>query len=114
MAMHAPLRHETIALLLDDAGFGNTITVVSGTHSADDVLRVVECLCEAAIADPALASLVVASVRPSGCVVPDDIDRWLEASSLAESYGLELAEWFVVGPSTVECPRELFGEPERW
>jgi hypothetical protein len=100
--------------LLDDAGYGNTITVVSGTHDADDVLRVVECLAEAGSAAPAMSSLVLASVRPEGGIVPGDIDRWLEASSLAESYGLELTEWFVVGPATVECPRDLIGEPERW
>jgi len=33
---------------------------------------------------------------------------------LAETHGIELLEWFVVGPHGAECPRELLGEPERW
>jgi hypothetical protein len=114
LALHQPLRPETVVLLLDDAGYGGTITVVSGTHRADDVLNVVECLAEVACASVTVAALVVASVRPSGGITSADIDRWLEASSLAESYGVQLTEWFVISPATVECPRELLGEPERW
>lgn len=114
LALHQPLRPETVVLLLDDAGYGGTITVVSGTHRADDVLNVVECLAEVACASSTVAALVVASVRPDGGATSADIDRWLEASSLAESYGIQLTEWFVISPAAVECPRELLGEPERW
>ena len=114
LAVHQPLRPETIVLLLDDAGYGGTITVISGTHRADDVLRVVECLAEVACASLTVAALVVASVRPNGAATSADIDRWLEASSLADSYGVQLTEWFVISPAAVECPRELLGEPERW
>ena len=114
LALHQPLRPETVVLLLDDSGFGSTITVVAGTHRADDVLQVVECLAEAACSSLTIAALVVASVRPDNAVSGDDIDRWLEARSLAESYGVQLTEWFVISSAAIECPRELLGEPERW
>ena len=114
LALHQPLRPETVVLLLDDAGYGGTITVVSGTHRADDVLNVVECLAEVACASLTIAALVVATVRTNGGATSADIDRWLEASSLADSYGVQLTEWFVISPAAVECPRELLGEAERW
>jgi hypothetical protein len=58
-------------------------------------------------------------VRPGGglnlpATLPGDIDRWVEANEITEAHGIELIEWFVVGPAGVECPREMLGEPERW
>lgn len=114
LATADPPRHETIAFLLDDDGRGGAITVVSGTVDPDAVVAVVEVLCRAAAADPRLCSLVVASVRPDSATLPGDVDRWLEASALADTFGIELIEWFVVGPAGAECPRDLLGEPERW
>jgi hypothetical protein len=114
LAVHRPLRHETVAFLVDAAGYGSVITVVSGTHQPDHLFRVVECLAEAGCRSDRMASIVIASVRPHSGLVPGDIDRWFEASAVADAYGLELKEWFVVSPAGVECARELVGEPERW
>jgi hypothetical protein len=109
-----PLEHETIAFALDDGRFGSVITVVTNTEDPDCIVSVVEILCAAASADPLLTGMVVASVRPDGATLPGDIDRWLEASEVADSFGIELIEWFVVGPAGAECPRDLIGEPARW
>jgi hypothetical protein len=114
LAMHDPMQSEVIAFLLDDAGRGGTIVVVTDAVSPDSVLSVVETLCLAAEADPALCRLVVASVRPCGATGPGDIDRWLEASDIADLHGVDLVEWYVIGPAGPECPRDLIGEPERW
>jgi hypothetical protein len=61
-----------------------------------------------------IEAMIVASSRPDGDVEPDDVHRWLEAGDLCRSGGIELIEWFVLGRSGPKCPRELFGEPERW
>jgi hypothetical protein len=114
MAMHDPLQPEVIAFLLDDAGIGGTIVIVTEATASDAVLPVVETMCMAAASEPRLNRLVVASVRPTGATRPGDIDRWLEASAIAEVHGVELVEWFVIGPAGPECPRDLLGEPERW
>jgi hypothetical protein len=114
LAVHHPLRHETVAFLLDAVGSGNVITVVTGTDHPDHLFRVVECMAEAGCHSASMSSLVVASVRPTSGLLPGDIDRWFEASAVAESYGLDLKEWFVVSPAGVECARDLVGEPERW
>jgi hypothetical protein len=114
LAMHLPMQPEVIAFLLDDAGLGGTIVVVTDAASPDSVLGVVETMCMAGAANPDLCRLVVASVRPNGATRPGDIDRWLEASAIAEVHGIELVEWFVIGPAGPECPRDLLGEPERW
>ena len=119
MVIHRPLEAETIAFFLDDTSRSNTITVVSGTTDPDSVLSVAECISAAGSRFPALCGVVLATVRPGTpanlpATLPGDIDRWLEASQITESNGIELIEWFIVGPAGVDCPRQLLGEPERW
>jgi hypothetical protein len=114
LAMHDPMQPEVIAFLLDDTGRGGTIVVVTDAVALDAVLAVVETMCLAAAADQSLCRLVVASVRPQGATLPGDIDRWLEATDIADTHGVDLIEWYVIGPAGPECPRDLIGEPERW
>jgi hypothetical protein len=119
MAIHRPLEAETIAFFLDHTSRSNTITVVSGTTDPDSVLSVAECMSVAGARSPSLCGVVLATVRPEtaphlAAILPGDIDRWIEASEITESNGIELIEWFIVGPAGVDCPRALLGEPERW
>lgn len=114
LAIHQPLQSEIVAFLLDEAGRGGTIVVVTDAHVPDAVLSVVETMCLAAAADEDLSRLVVASIRPNAATSPGDIDRWLEASAIADVHGVELIEWFVIGPAGPECPRDLLGESDRW
>ena len=114
LATTNPLESETLAFVLDSHGQGGVITIVSGTVDADSVLPVTECMARAAERVERATSLVVASVRPGGCVLPGDLDRWMEASTLAAAYGVTLIEWFIITESGAQCPRDLLGEPERW
>ena len=119
MVIHRPLEAETIAFFLDHNSRSNTITVVSGTTDPDSVLSVAACMSLAGARFPTFCGVVLATGRPTTvpnlpATLPGDIDRWIEASDITESNGLELIEWFVVGPAGVDCPRELLGEPERW
>lgn len=119
LAIHRPLEAETIAFLLDENSRSNVITVVSGTTDPDSVLTVAECMAAAGAGSRSMCGVVVASVRPNAApnmspTLPGDLDRWVEANEITESHGIELIEWFVVGPAGVDCPRALLGEPERW
>jgi hypothetical protein len=120
LAISRPLRHETIAFMFDRNGFGGTVVVVAGTVQPDAVLDVADCMSVAGHSTPDLVSLVIATVRPGGAttnpmVALDDVDRWLEASAIADEYGIELVEWYVIGTAGhVECPRDILGEPPRW
>ena len=119
LAIHRPLEPETIGFFLDETGRSNTITVVSGTTEPDSVLTVAECLALAGARSPTLRGLVLATVRPNSglpvpATLPGDLDRWMEAVDITDSHGIELIEWFIVGPGGVDCPREMLGEPERW
>ena len=119
LAIHRPLEAETIAFLLDENSRSNVITVVSGTTDPDSVLSVAECMSLAGARSPTLCGVVLATVRPEAApnlpaTLPGDIDRWIEASEITESNGIELIEWFIVGPAGIDCPRELLGEPQRW
>jgi hypothetical protein len=119
LVIHRPLEAETIAFFLDDLSRSNTITVISGTVDPDSVLTVAECMAMAGSSVAALCGVVLATVRPDappnvGATLPGDMDRWIESDQMLEAHGIELIEWFVIGPSGVDCPRELLGEPERW
>ncbi|MDO8364150.1 MAG: hypothetical protein Q7V88_14740 [Actinomycetota bacterium] len=114
LTISQPLQPETLAFMLDRHGNGGLITVVSGTVEPDAVLSVAECLSRAASGAPQASALVLASVRPHGCVLPGDLDRWLDASASAAEHGIDLLEWYIIGPSGAQCPRDLLGEPERW
>lgn len=109
-----PLEPETLVFLLDREGNGSVITIVSGTIDPDAILSVAECIARAARGLPQAEAMVLATIRPAGCVLPGDIDRWLEASELIESYGVALIEWYIIGASGAQSPRDLLGEPERW
>ena len=106
-----PPEHETVVLVLDDARCGVAVVSVAGTDRPDHVLDVVEFLARPGHSDA--AALVVASSRPGGGLVDGDGDRWLEMCDLAETAGLELMEWFVVG-SAISCPRDLWAVRPRW
>lgn len=119
LAIHRPLEAETIAFLLDETSRSNVITVVSGTTEPDSVLSVAECMAAAGGRSHAMCGVVLATVRPNAppnmpATLPGDLDRWVEANEITESHGIELIEWFVIGPAGVDCPRTLLGEPERW
>lgn len=116
MAVHRPLRHETIVALLDDDRCGIGIVAVSGTDQPDAVIEVVECLLDPGLHDGRVAALIVASVCPADRPTRDrrgDVDRWLEMSDLAQQAGAELLEWFVIAGG-VSCPRDQLGESPRW
>ncbi len=118
LALHRPLRAETIALVLDGDRRGRSIVVVDGTDDADALFDVVERVADSIASAGRDGAIVIASVRPDSGPLPEDVDRWLEASDLAEQVGVELLEWFVIaddtGPPTAWCPRDLLGEPPRW
>ena len=115
LAIHRPLETETIAFFLDDTSRSNTITIVSGTTEPDSVLSIAECMAVAGSGSSTLCGLVLATVRPDTTgMLTGDIERWLEACSITDSHGIELIEWFIIGPAGVEYPRRLLGEPDRW
>jgi hypothetical protein len=114
LAMCWPLSDETLAFLLDDAGNGGVIVSVTGTQPLEAVLDITDQISEAGSRTPGVSSIVVASVRPHHGLLPGDIDRWLEASDIAEAHGITLIEWYVVGRRGFFCPRDLLGEPPRW
>jgi hypothetical protein len=110
-----PYDHEILGILLDLDGIGDQVIVITGTRDPDSVIEVGRAV--AAAASRSIRPwrwLVLASGRPDSGTLPGDVDRWLEVDSLVRSYGVELVDWFVIGPAGAECPRELIGEPDRW
>lgn len=122
LALSAPVRDETIALLLDRERRGRTVMVIDGTGADDDVVEVVERLAELLAGHDDGGALVIASVRPGRGLNAEDGDRWLEAADVAEQAGVELVEWFVLevrpaaeGDDVIAwSPRDLLAEPPRW
>jgi hypothetical protein len=114
LALGAPYGHDTAVLLLDRQRRGCSVMVVTDTIEADAIFHVIAVCVEATRRHPEIASVILASSRPDGEAGADDVHRWLEASDQCRAGGLELVEWFVIGRSGPRCPRESFGEPDRW
>lgn len=114
--MASPMRHETMAVLLDDRRRGVAVFTVDRTTRPDAVLEVTEVVCHTATYGDLrghLGALILVSVRPGEGERFDDLDRWIEVSSRCDEVGIDLVEWFVVGDA-VSCPRTLLGAPARW
>ena len=114
LAAHHPERPEVIVLLLAPDYVGHTVVVVDGTTSPDAVVEVLELIGESAAESGREHAIVLASVRPGLGPLPGDVDRWLELSEMAGTYGCELLEWFVISDGVAWCPRDFVVEPPRW
>ncbi len=114
LALGAPYGHETIVILLDRDRRGSSVLVVGDTIEPDAMFGVIDTCVTACSRLDELDGLILATSRPHGDVVADDVHRWLEASDQCAAGGLRLVEWFVLGRRGPRCPRELFGEPSRW
>ena len=90
------------------------MVVVDGTTSPDAVVEVMELVAEAAAEAGREHAIVIASVRPGDGPLPGDVDRWIELSDLADTFGCELLEWFVISDQVAWCPRDFLVEPPRW
>ena len=113
LALGAPYGHDTIVMLLDHRRRGTSVLVVTDTDD-DALVRIIDVCVEACHDVPEVAAMILASSRPDGDARADDIQRWLEASERCRAGGLVLVEWFVLGRSGPQCPRELVGAPARW
>ncbi len=114
LALGAPYGHDTVVIMLDANRRGCSVIVVTDTVEPDALFRVIDICVEHTRDEPVVNALILASSRPDGDAGADDVHHWLEASDQCRAGGLELVEWFVLGRSGPQCPRQLFGEPERW
>jgi hypothetical protein len=114
-AIDRPLLPQMLVAFLDDFALGTRLMIVDNVHGRGVTASVTAAACHIALSEiPGTAQLVLASVRPGGGVEADDVDQWLEASAVADFYGLRLVEWYVISEQGFCCPRDLIGEPERW
>lgn len=115
--VHEPRRDEVIVVCLDDARAGIVVVGVTGTQRPESIVDVVELVTSPAAHGGRVDAVIVASVRTTiddECTADGDVDRWMEISDIADDHGVELLEWFVVGPDGTSCPRDRLGEPPRW
>jgi hypothetical protein len=112
--MTKPMRAETLVMFLDDAGRGSALVTITDTDDPDQIVDITETMALSAIANPDVCSLVVASVRPGGSVLPGDDELWLEAADVADGCGITLVDWLVIGRDGTVSPREVLGMPSRW
>ncbi|WP_040491529.1 hypothetical protein [Ilumatobacter nonamiensis] len=107
-----PPRPESFIVFLDADRCASTIMTVSGTDDPDAILDIAA-FAGAAASGAGFSSVVLASVRADDPFDLDDAERWLDIDAEIASAGVELVEWYVIGP-TVSTPRSLIGEPPRW
>jgi len=111
-----PLAPQVVTVVLDECRIGHSGMVVHGATTPDSAVVVAEKIREAIPEPgvPAASAVLMASIRPHGCLDERDGDRWLEMCDLLERRNAQLLEWFVVTEHEVWCPRDLLGVPSRW
>jgi hypothetical protein len=122
LAASDPSRPETIVLFLDDAHVGRACCIVNGTTAPDDVLDVGALAAEVAGRSPDLHAVVLATVRAgsagrptAGAHIGDDAARWWALLELFDEVGVELLDWFIVGPGArVTSLRTRTRMPSQW
>jgi hypothetical protein len=114
LQMSRPLRHEILVMFLDANSRGSTLVTVSDTSDPFCVVDVAEAMALSATDNADVESLVIASVRPGGGMLPGDDDLWLESADTVDQCGLILVDWLIIGRHGVQSPREALGMPSRW
>ena len=104
----------TLAILMEDTGIPGICIAVDGGSHPDSVFTVSINISEACRRHPQFAGVVLASVRPNHRPDCDDIDRWFELVSDFEQIGVDLLEWFVVGPGFAVGMRAMTGCWPAW
>jgi hypothetical protein len=92
--------------------------VVTDTVEPDHVIEVLQSILQVSVGT-AVESVVLASMRPGMPVCIDDALIWWSLQDLADSYGIALADWFVLTEDFfttgyAPSPRELAGEEVDW
>ena len=115
-AVAQPAEAETVVLLLDALHRGGTCLVCRGAASALQVASLVPILAQAAAQEPALAAVVLATVRPGeGIAVPaaDHAAFGAMRHDLAVA-GVDLLDWFLLDGALIASVAELTGACWRW
>jgi hypothetical protein len=111
-----PPEAETVVLLLDARHRGGTCLVCRGAASALQVTSLVPILVQAAAHEPALAAVVLATVRPGEglAVAPaDDAAFGTMRHDLAVAH-IDLLDWFLLDGDLIASVAELTGACWRW
>ena len=104
----------TLAILMEDTGFPGTCIAVDGGSHPDSVFTVSVNITEVCRRNPQFAGVVLASVRPEHSPDCGDIDRWFELVNDFEQIGIDLLEWFVIGPGFAVGMRAMTGCRPAW
>jgi hypothetical protein len=112
--MERPMRYETLVMFLDADSRGISLVTITDTTDAAQVLGVVEAMAMTAAQLPQIEGFVVVSVRPGGCLLPGDGERWLRSVDIADDNGSRLIDWLIVGRDGTISPREAGGLASRW
>jgi len=111
-----PPEAETVVLLLDARHRGGTCLVCRGAASAFQVATLVPVLVQAAAQEPALAAVVLATVRPGegiAVAAADEAAFGAMRHDLAVAH-VDLLDWFLVDGDLVASVAELTGACWRW
>jgi hypothetical protein len=104
----------SLAIMMEDNGRPGTCVAVDGGGDPDGVFSVSSCITRVCERTPQIAAVILASVRPAYPPDSADIDRWFDLADEFGLIGVELLEWFVVGPDFAIGMREMTGCVPAW
>ena len=108
-----PPRPETICLLVDRAHCGIACVVVIGAAPIDEIAQTMLLLADA---EPSVAAVVLASVRPGPKRQPQANDHFVfdDLRTTFDDAGLDLLDWFVLDGRRAASMAELTDSQSRW
>jgi hypothetical protein len=115
-AVAQPPEAETVVLLLDARHRGGTCLVCRGAAAAGQVSSLMPILVQAAAQAPALAAVVLATVRPGagiGLAAADDDTFATMRHDLAAAH-VDLLDWFLLDGDLIASVAEITGACWRW
>ena len=104
----------TLAVLMEDTGLPGTCIAVDGGGHPDAVFTVSITVTAKCLRNPHVAGVVLASFRPTLRPDCEDIDRWFELVNDFEQIGVDLLEWFILGPGFAVGMRAMTGCRSAW
>jgi hypothetical protein len=115
-AVAEPREAETVVLMLDARHRGATCLVCRGASSAEQVRSLVPILVQSATLEPALAAVVLATVRPGSgiAVTAADDDAFGAMRHDLAAADVDLLDWFLLDGEVVASVAELTGACWRW
>jgi len=111
LALTRPFRPETLILMMNHEHRGVGLFAV---NSGDDLRTLIDHIVGRCATEDTTRAIAIASVRSQWLTHFQCGIEWATSREICQRAGVQLVDWFVVGPHGVHCPRICAHQPGQW